>query len=403
MPSLRSHRTRHWRLVPLAAFATLACQPEPSGGDGGVPPDAAMDAARADDAGSSDAALSPGDAGPGPDMGAGPIVEASVLFYDDFESYSEMRLEGGCRSLGAPRCSEATFPWREAGATPGYDFFLAPDGIYNDEHGSAYITTRAGRGGRGRGLEAWDEEESPAKGPSQWGTELQLARYFEGTEYPELWVDFHIRWNPDVIEPTHQQKILHLFHYRADWLAGGGGFFNTNRDGEQTDGGIICRFDTHGGPSYEMDILCATRCANSYKCRNSPIAGTGTQTASPEGSDWSRRGIRFPLRGSSSCGLLEDDAAWSALAGSWHEVELGVVYNSAPGVLDGSLTVYFDGCLLGVVRGVGWMDEGTSPVRTGWTGATFGGNANHIGWGESGDEQHTYAIDDVRICTERCP
>ena len=131
---------------------------------------------------------------------------------------------------------------------------------------------------------------------------------------------------------------------------------------------------------------------------------TGWIVTSPDGSDWNGRTTRFAIRTGDAC-TEPDDTSYEAVFadGEWHRFEVGMRMNSAPGVADGELELYFDGCRLGLVTGIAYVEAGGDAGVTGFNGVSFGGNAQPNDWGPDGTDAETWQVDDVRICSERCP
>ena len=389
--------------VVLLALSSFACG-DPEALDGGTPDGNAPDDAGSDGAPPGDSGVPP-DGSPGvvpldgsrPDAGrldAGP-PPPSVLFADDFDSYPAMDLDGRCLGPDSAACGEATFPWERADFEPGWSFLWTGGGSGGSYPHVAQITSEGARGGAGMNLQMWDENEHHL-GRSQWGHDFQLAKYWYPEQHEEIWLDMWVYWSSPVLRTTNQ-KMTHIFHYDRAWLDDGRNVFNTS---ESTDGGVICNWREASGT---MEFRCSVRCSNppDYRCT---VGGAGAERVAHDGSDWGGRAARFELRTGASCAVPADGSYEAVFAdGEWHRFEVGLRMNSAPGVADGELELWVDGCRLGLVRGVPFRETGADSGVAGFNGVTIGGNAQPNDWGADGTDGTTWQVDDVRICSERCP
>ena len=100
-----------------------------------------------------------------------------------------------------------------------------------------------------------------------------------------------------------------------------------------------------------------------------------------------------------------DSRSWKDTLGDnkWHHIEIRVKMNSAADAYDGILEVYFDGTLQTRRDDIPWRMAGVEEVVTGFNMLTIGGNSNNVWAGQSNEEQWMYDVDDLRICTNRCP
>jgi len=325
----------------------------------------------------------------------GETTDGVVLFSDNFDSYEEMNLSGRCVGPGSEGCSSARFPWSESGAVPGYEFLWTGGGDSGSFPYVAAITSEGARGGSGKNVQMWDENQHEL-GSGQWGHDFQLAKYFPNEQHQEMWLQMWVYWTaPDIV--TTNQKMVHLFHYDRDWLERPGSYFNTSNS---TDGGTICNWREE---SDKMEFRCGIRCSNpgKYKCN---ARRSGVEFISPNGSSFSGRVPRFAVRTGANCSIPSDASYRGVFAdGKWHKIEIGLRMNSAPGVRDGWMQVYFDDCRLGYLTKVAFLEGGAAPGITGFNGVSFGGNAQPNNWGPDGTDAKTWQVDDVKICTERCP
>ncbi len=331
---------------------------------------------------------------------SGRVVDAgprppSVLFADDFNSYGVMDITGRCVRPGDPGCGDAMFPWEDAGDMAGWSFLWTGGGNAGTYPHVAQITGAGARGGSGMNVQMWDENEHEL-GRSQWGHDFQLAKYWYPEQHEEIWLQMWVYWSSPVIRTTNQ-KMTHIFHYDRSWLEDGRSFFNTS---ESTDGGVICNWRQVAD---SMEFRCSPRCSNpgDYSCS---VSRSGVSFASPDGSNWSGQVPRFEMRTGDACSVPADKSYGAVFADTrWHKFEVGLRMNSAPGTADGELEVWFDDCRLGLVRGIPYREAGAETDVTGFNAVSFGGNAQANDWGPDNTDAETWQVDDVKICSERCP
>ncbi len=362
----------------------------PPGDDAGNEDGDAGGEAGATDGGSRDAGRRDG----GPPVDAGPRAP-SVLFADDFDSHDPLDFSGRCTGPTDTRCADATFPWERSSHTPGWTFLWSGGGSEGSYPYVAQLTSVGARGGSGMNVQMWDENEHEL-GRSQWGHDFQLAKYWYPEQHPEIWLQMWVYWTSPVIRTTNQ-KMTHIFHYDRSWLDAGRSFFST---ADSTDGGVICNWRQEAG---NMEFRCSPRCSNpsDYRCSD---RRRGVYFASPDGAAWSGQVPRFEMRTGAACTVPADRSYEAVFAdGNWHKFEVGVRMNSAPGVSDGELELWFDDCRLGLVRGIPFREAGADADVLGFNAVSFGGNAQPNDWGPDNTDAETWQVDDLQICSERCP
>ena len=262
----------------------------------------------------------------------------------------------------------------------------------NPTHAPCYIEASAARGGSGKGYAQWDESRGS---DGSWRSECQLAKRLPQA-YPELWFSFWIRFNPDAEWESNWEpsKIFRAGAYNPKVMDGTSRstIFKTNAGSEdnkgvgRTTGGMfflnVVRVG-NGGTRIQL----SARCNPSYKCGSydntweynlDPNAPSGT-------TDWSS--------------TLGD--------GNWHRIEAHYKLNSAPGAEDGILEIFYDGNRIGGRDNIPWRANGAESWIKGATFFSIAGNSANVWAGDintvDSPEQLFYYLDDVSVCTTRCP
>ncbi|MEW8627698.1 MAG: PKD domain-containing protein [Candidatus Thiodiazotropha sp.] len=312
-----------------------------------------------------------------------PKANAEEIFSGTFDATPDWQNDG------SQRCSR--LDWDEvSGETACADMPLNYDLIYvtdrNPTTPMCEINSSAARGAAGKGFRMYDESNGDR---NSWGSDCQIAKYFT-TQYPEVWSSFYIRYNPDMIwdTATARAKIFRIGHYNPLVVDGTAGtsVFSTNNSSEKNKGlgrttsGLFFLGTKQEKSPALMRLRQAVRCAPQYKCGSYDESWFQNFSGTP-GDSW-----------------------WETLGdGNWHLVEVRTAMNSAPGVADGIVEVYFDGVLQTMRTDVPWRMEGVDPaVVRGFNLFSIAGNSDNVWDGQSNAEQWVYDIDDVKICTTRC-
>lgn len=330
---------------------------------------------------------------------------STTVYSNNFDYGRDFVVDGSCRNEDDPDCSTAVFPRDDEYAPftyfdgtsydPGATFLVCSGGS-NTTNTCAEVNSIGARGGSGRGVQHFDENEYEKGG---WGHDLQFLKIFP-QEYFELWVQWWVKVE-DAMDGIRNQKMLHFFHYDRSWFEAPTSNSATNTS-ESTDGGTICNLRNES--STEVEIRCGIRHANppKYKVTGGIFNVTpGGDTSYPFGSSSTPR---FDvLDPQNNCSSLADSSVLNHWSGVWRKIDVGMRLNSAIGVADGWLEVWVDDCKLGRVTDIPWKQDGTTNDHGGWNGVALGGNAWPNDWGADEEEAHTWSFDDWKICTERCP
>jgi hypothetical protein len=187
---------------------------------------------------------------------------------------------------------------------------------------------------------------------------------------------------------TMMSKIFRIGHYNPLVIDGTAktSAFNTNNKsarngglGNTTAGLFFLDVKQVKSPRL-MRLQQAVRCGGDYKCGKYKRAWFQNFSGTP-GNSWKK--------------TLGDD--------QWHHIEVRVKMNSAVGENDGILEVYFDGVQQTRRDNIPWRMAGTKATVTGFNMFTIAGNSNNIWAGQTDEEQWMYDVDDLRVCTSRCP
>ncbi len=322
-----------------------------------------------------------------------------VIFEETFDALGEQDLVGRCNHEqdlsdssgdGTPDCEQVPDRW---------DFVYCSDS--NPTNPGGGVRTAAARGSSGKGLRFWDESNGDA---NSWGSECQLMKHFAPNQYPEMWYEYYIRWNASATSPGTNAKVTHFGHYWEDVIDGTTDttIVNSNNDrlspANTTAGFIISNYREVSG-NYEFRT--SVRCNPAYKCDFSGGAAQG----SPDGSGTGGHTERYQLRENAPACTERVDKRWGATLGDgqWHRVEHRLVINSAAGAADGIYELWFDNCRIGRRMDVPWRGTGVNPDHGGFNMISIGGNQNNVWAGQTNEEQHTYDIDNIRVCSSRCP
>ena len=87
----------------------------------------------------------------------------------------------------------------------------------------------------------------------------------------------------------------------------------------------------------------------------------------------------------------------------WHHIEARVKMNSTVGVNDGVREVYFDGTLQTKQNNVPWRMASIKDTVTDFNMIIIGGNSHNVWVRQTNEEQWMYDVNDLNICTTRCP
>lgn len=247
-------------------------------------------------------------------------------------------------------------------------------------HSTLEISDANPRGLNGKSLVIYDESWGSR---SQWGSDGILAKQFD-SRYNEVYVEFYIQFDPgfrwESIENgsgTSLGKILRMSYFNGDdtdsrfqnFQGGSNGpiVFLDVKQWTISDTDIRSRLQTQ--------IRCNPLDTNeNYKCKDYS-----------ENSD-----VKLPG---------DPNFVQSFGDGGWHKVAMWAKLNTAPGVADGKLSVWYDDELVSSKDNVPYIGAGGAS-DIGWNMVMVGGNMSNIPEDESATFEQPWSIDDIRIYTK---
>ncbi len=239
------------------------------------------------------------------------------------------------------------------------------------------------RGGTGKSLIIWDESYGTN---SQWGSDALLGKKFlPGYDdiYAEMWIKFQPNYRWQYMETTkgiNYAKVLRMSHSDSDPISTGGN--GTNAPMTILDIKVWCDDFFNGPRTNRMALQAQVRC-------------------DPQETNYQCPGRNFGLTGNISVpgvpGINGDAAFLDTFGnGEWHKIGMRMALNSAPGVEDGILMVWYDDQLVSSSTIVTFLETG-APQDHLITTVLLGGNMNNVVEPEANQFEQWYAIDDVRI------
>ncbi len=244
-------------------------------------------------------------------------------------------------------------------------------------HSSLEISDFQKRGPSGKGLVVWDESWG---GPSQWGSDGVLAHRLP-EEFSDLYAEFHIKFQPgfrwhhyEAGSGTNLAKIFRLSHFDGD----DGNPFKFFSNGDSA-------------PTYFLDL-------HMWNTQKNGATLNFTSLASNVRCDPQESNYRCGSYESNTRGALPGQRSFeeSIGDGAWHHIGVRVSVNSAPGVPDGVVSVWFDGEQVEHRTDVPFLGEG-APAGSGWNFAMLAGNMHNYPEPEESRLEQWYAIDDFKL------
>lgn len=304
-------------------------------------------------------------------------ARAEVIFQDNFDSSSNWTVTQPTGSTTS--CS--TSCGVPGGWTGYYNGACLCDGVPGEPGNNLmYINQYAGypnetnpcRGGSGKCLSIWDESCISGFDNSDAQITLDL-----GQEYEELYLRFYIRfksgWELRALigqdGPGH--KLYHIQHYSD---GSPHAYFGANPGNQPVSSGGVTQYGN------TIEFYAENRCVGNYYCHGVTV---------------------WPL-GSTAWAY----AAGGIFDGNWHSIELRIKRNSAIGVADGLLELWYDGTKKTLFPGFTNTDyeyTDTGSDLRGWRYVMLGGNNNNqfdSSCSNMADCEQWYAIDDVVVATE---
>lgn len=295
------------------------------------------------------------------------------IFEDNFDAHDDFENPVENYYCSAPNCSVSG--WTSLRVV---ERFHPVDDNDPSLEANFQLSAEQARGGTGKALKLYDESYGNS---GQWGSDILLSKKFD-QGYNDLYVEFWVKFQPGyrwhLLEAGHGQnsaKIMRISHRQE------GSFPSTyganGSHGPMSLMNIIPQI-THG----ENEI---TRLYGNRRC--------APQTTNYFCSDEGSGRIIGPISNGSNTNSL-----WAEAFGDdqWHKIAMRMKLNSAPGVTDGSLMIWYDDQLLGVSPTIDWLGIDTTEPRL-LNYVTISGNMHNYPEPEANQLEQWYALDDVRV------
>lgn len=316
-----------------------------------------------------------------------------IIFSDDFDDHPDWEANPANYRC-APKffnngssCPVVDIPHGWTGYANGNDQWNSLKG-YPNHHTNLRITSEHGRGGIGKSLIKNSESNRPA-GTSNYYSDGILLKYLgEDSKgyadiYASFWVKFPNEWQW-VTPGSGQMKMARFTHFSGNI---------------QTDDPFV-QFPSQGGmnsPSFIFSINNSLKADGSEQwgfrpplsLRCNPVYHCEDPVYDPKVKEYMVGQPKW-----ADPGAMGD--------GEWHKIELHAKMNSAPGVADGVAEWWFDGVWqYGTDTHVYIQNGGNANLK--FNDFSIGGNWNNWWSPVENASEMDYYIDDVQICTKRCP
>ncbi len=304
-------------------------------------------------------------------------LKLTSIFEDNFDAQNDFENPTGNYSCNTQDGSCSTIEgWTSLQV--GNDRFHPVDDNDPNLEANFQLSMEQARGGTGKALKLYDESFGNS---GQWGSDILLTKKFDqGYEdlYVEMWVKFQPNYRWHLLESGHGQNSAKIL-----------------RIGHRQEGSFSSTFGSNGGygPLTFTNIMAwASNNANEWTLL------TGANRCAPQTtnylcSDNGSGGIQ---------GFIANDGGdrlgWAETFGDgqWHKIGMRMKLNSAPGITDGSLMIWYDDQLLGESRFIDWLGTDTMDSRL-LNSVIVCGNMHNYPEPEANQFEQWYAIDDVRI------
>lgn len=313
------------------------------------------------------------------------------IFEDNFDDQVDF-----ANSIGSPN-SNGTAAWAcRNGAEDaceslpeGWDVYSSGERFHPDiiDNPSAQpgvqITDFEPRGGSGKSMIVWDESYGTN---AQWGSDALLGKKFSpgyNDIYTEMWIKFQPNYRWQYMETTkgiNYAKVLRMSHSDSDPISTGG-----------------------NGTNAPLTILDIKVWSDDFfdGPRTNRIALQAQPRCDPQETNYRCPGRDFGLTGNISVpgvpGINGDASFLDTFGnGDWHKIGMRMALNSAPGVEDGILMIWYDDKLVSSSSNVTFLETG-APENHLITTVLLGGNMNNVVEPEANQFEQWYAIDDVRM------
>ena len=330
------------------------------------------------------------------------IVPPQVIFSENFDAQADWFPSVDstvCKFNGATSSCDDDVP-------PGWNAYRNVNDDFRPEDNPAFrpglqISNEFFRGASGKSLIKTSESNQPPTQANFFSDGILLKHL--GAEYQEIHLSFWIRFQPgwqwqSVPSGGRLLKIARIGH--VDIPADGSSSDDPFTLGSSGFTAPLYIFDFRQHSAFGFTNLHSPRCdPQSTFYQGCAVTGDDFDYfdclpgAPCNGHIFSGDGLQHPS--------FEDLFAPRANYADWHRIELQITMNSAPGVSDGQLVFWFDGQLERSVSNIPWRQTGSPEL--GFNMISVGGNWNNWYAPVVDQEEQWYAIDDLQVCTSRCP
>ena len=318
-----------------------------------------------------------------PDLGTPPNNLPSELdgltltsvFEDNFDGHDDFENPEERYFCSAPNCDVPLAGWTSLSVG---ERFHPVDANNPNLEANFQLSAEEARGGTGKALKLYDESYGNS---GQWGSDILLSKKLD-QGYDDLYVEFWVRFQPGyrwhLLEEGHGQnsaKMLRISH--------------------RQEGSFSSTYGANGshGPMSLMNII-----PQITRGENEMTRLYGNRRCAPQTTNYfcSDEGSERIIGGISNGNNENSTWAESFGDGEWHKIAMRMKLNSAPGVTDGSLMVWYDDQLLGESPTIDWLGAGTTGPRL-LNHVTVSGNMHNYPEPEGDQFEQWYALDDVRV------
>jgi hypothetical protein len=302
---------------------------------------------------------------------------SDVIFYESFESQATINIKGKCRFEGDINDDNLDLIEDCLQTPTGWDFVYTGDRNLSNPPAEIISSPES------KILRVYDESYGDA---NSWGHDFQLGKHFD--QYPELWISLYIRFNSNLDRTNlNAAKIFRMGHYNPKVV-----------DGTTKTSVVNTNLVTSEGPTvsallfYDIKKVRDDWYRHKLSFRGDPSYKIASKFNGPQFEFMNKNG-EFA------------DKSWSATYGDgkWHQFEIGMNMNSAADIKDGQVHFYLDGVLQKSFTDIPWLQTGHNVGVSGFNMITVGGNADFLWDDQNESEQYFYDIDNITICTSRCP
>ena len=302
-------------------------------------------------------------------------AQAMVVFEDNFDSQPDWQPSPGTNDESSAGASSECNQGDCSGQVPtGWSYYRSTGLWWGPNYQDTIrVNSDNYHGINGKAYTQWNESNVGASGDG-WGADGILSKYF-ATDYPELYVQFWMRMDPNFQWDTVNDAMLKIF--RIKHYDGAGSTFLGFTSGNASP---IYLFDL------KNSINWGWRHSHSFRC-------------DPQESDY------YCPDGDEDNDLFLNSSTnpWDAgqpADGDWHKYTFHIKINThtLDWNQDGILEFWYDGILKYGIYNKRWIVSGNN-YSLAWNSIGLGGNAYNNYADESAHSEQWYSIDDVCVTT----